>query len=506
MNQNYVEPIIINTDNCKNICVSNTLHESRKNYTERARQANDPEVSIIVRAYNRFDKTQKCVESILKFAEDINYELILVDNGSDDGTYEFFQNIDCNNKKIIKITKNVGAGTGGELIEGMYKGKYFLTIGNDVYVTKNSIQNLLKCISSDEKIGAVVPMSSNISNFQQINLGFNSFEEMQKKAEEFNYSDPLKWQERMRIVGPMAIYRRETMDLVGKFDYGFFHDFGEDDFSLRIRRAGYKLIVCGDTFVHHDHEVSKLSPEEIIRNQKSLEYGRKNFNDKYRDLDAWNDILNFEINLINMIPPIKEMKEMINVLGIDVLCGTPILEIKNNLRKKGILNIATRAFTTEAKYYTDLSTVSDTVYSDRIEYLQNYFIMDSFDYIILGKAINYYNEPISLIQKMLNFLKKQGILLFKLKNVSDIKMFFKMFNQKQVSDGNMPIYISLEDMNGYLNAMNLSEINISMELYPIEDQSVSKISDVIKDTRLTNDISGTLHKLCTNEYLFCVEK
>ena len=86
----------------------------------------------------------------------------------------------------------------------------------------------------------ICPASTNVSNYQQENLGgFNNSEEMQMKAALFNKSNPAKWEEKIRLIPTAALYRREVFDTVGLYDAGFMHDFGDDDFTFRVRRAGY---------------------------------------------------------------------------------------------------------------------------------------------------------------------------------------------------------------------------------------------------------------------------
>ena len=92
----------------------------------------------------------------------------------------------------------------------------------------------------------------------------------------------------------------------------------------------------------------------------------------------------------------------------------PILELKNQLRRKEIFNVNTVAFTTDAKYYQDLLYTVDYVYCDRIEYIQEHIENNNYDYIILGQPINYYSQPISLLNKMLEMVKVGGKILFKL--------------------------------------------------------------------------------------------
>ena len=70
----------------------------------------DPLVSIYFQAYNHLeDYTKPAIEALFRYTKDIDYELILVDNGSTDGTFEYFKSLDHPRKRIYRITKNIGA-------------------------------------------------------------------------------------------------------------------------------------------------------------------------------------------------------------------------------------------------------------------------------------------------------------------------------------------------------------------------------------------------------------
>ena len=160
---------------------------------------------------------------------------------------------------------------------------------------------MLRCAESDPRIGMVNPVSSNVSNFQNVEFAFASLEEMQRKAAEHNVSDPRKWHERLRLVTLGTLYKRECLDMIGKADYGFFHDFVDDDLTFRVRRAGYKAILVRDVFVHHDHDLMKdRDPDEF---RESLEKGRLNFKEKYFGVDAWDDASNYEPVMMSLVNP-----------------------------------------------------------------------------------------------------------------------------------------------------------------------------------------------------------
>lgn len=69
---------------------ADNLYISRKNAYDTLLPG-EPEATVFVVAYNRLEKTKRCVASILKYTGGIDYELLLIDNGSEDDTLEYFQ-------------------------------------------------------------------------------------------------------------------------------------------------------------------------------------------------------------------------------------------------------------------------------------------------------------------------------------------------------------------------------------------------------------------------------
>lgn len=483
------------------------LKTNRSGYYE-ALQYQSFEVAVCVLAYGRVDKTKRCIDSIIQHTEGIKYQLVLVDNGSLDDTLEYFKSIPYSNKKIIHITKNIGGIYGMNASMQAFEGKYYAFVSNDVVVTKGWLSNLLKCLRSNPSVGYVTPVSSNVSNLQQVDLSFHTPEQMHKQAALFNQSNPQKWEERLRLVGIVVAMRKEVIDNVGYFDVGFFHDFMEDDYSARVRRAGYKLMLCGDTWVHHDHDFRNMEDKDPVKFQESLEQGRKNYQEKYYGLDAWDDINNYELPLINLLGSAKASDGR-NILGIDTRCGMPILSIRNYLRKQSLLNAndASYAFTTQAKYYQDLLFATEgNVICDRIDYLSEYYPVGSMDYIILGEPVNLYAKPISLTQTIVSLLKKGGKALIKLRNSVDVHTLFNLLGIEQSLDADMPIQISLNDFSQCLKAIGAKQIKAGAEYYNIGDQTKAELAQMLQKSGLAKDSEKKLKEICVRDYLFCIER
>lgn len=242
------------------------------------------ELAICVVANNRIEKTKLCIESILKYT-DCEYQLILVDNGSDDGTYEYFWDVPYHNKHVVNVEKNLGCNYALWFAQKHVDARYFCFVANDCIVTKNWISNLLTAIKSDRDIGMVSPVSCIISNNQEVYIGaYSSWDEMQVLAEKYNVSNPQLWEERHKLITVCALIRTECFDYIGKFfDVGIFHDYSDDDLSIRLARCGYKQILCKDTFVAHNHPMTERDGEW---QRQSLLSGRNALAEKYRTGDT----------------------------------------------------------------------------------------------------------------------------------------------------------------------------------------------------------------------------
>lgn len=355
------------------------------------------------------DYTKLCIESILKYTLDISYELILVNNGSTDGTREYFDSLPS--VKPLHLMKNVGVTNGFN--EGMRvaEGKYTACVCNDFIFTPRWLENLLICIESDERIGYVSPGASMISNLQQINGEYNNLEEMLQFAERYNHSDPRKWEERVRLLPCVLMVRTELLKQIDYYDPRFYYgEFADDDISFRIRRAGYKLIYCKDTFTYHFGSVT-VRDDQV--NNNSLNVSRDIFIDKY-NLDSWTDAV-MNIGLLKEFS-VKLSCTNASILGVNTRCGSNPLQLKNMLREKGILDTCITNYCLDHKYLQDIITVSDDYIQGDIENIDIELKNQKFDYIIFEYDSNNLNNHPLIIAQLSSKLNHGGQLALILKH------------------------------------------------------------------------------------------
>lgn len=209
--------------------------------------------SIIIPTFNEVALLRECIQAIETYT-DSPYEIVVVDNGSNDGTIEY-----CLKKPITLVSLAENRGFPEACNFGLLaaSGSELLLLNNDVVVSQGWLANLRRCLHSSDKVGIVGPRTNYASGRQQMDLSYGSITEFQELAVSLNAPDPGKWFEVSRIVGLCFLFKRELMDRIGildeRFSPGHYED---DDYCYRARLAGYRLLIAGDAVVHHHGSMS----------------------------------------------------------------------------------------------------------------------------------------------------------------------------------------------------------------------------------------------------------
>ncbi|MBP2637389.1 MAG: rhamnosyltran: rhamnosyltransferase [Firmicutes bacterium] len=230
--------------------------------------------SIIIIMCNKLVYNKLCIESIRQYTKAGSYELIVVDNNSTDGTCEWLQS--QHDLKLIKNNANLGFPAACNQGIKVAVGNGILLLNNDAIVTPNWLVNLNKCLFSSIDIGAVGAVTNACSNFQSIPCEYASRKEMLTFAKEMNLSNPERWENRTRLVGYCMLIKAEVVNKIGFLEEAFSPgNFEDDDYCLRIRKAGYRLVLCRDTFIHHFGSVSFGEQATLFNNL--LEVNKQKF-------------------------------------------------------------------------------------------------------------------------------------------------------------------------------------------------------------------------------------
>jgi len=316
--------------------------------------------SIVVLTYNQLeDCTKSCIESIYKYTNIEEFELIVVDNDSQDGTPEYLKSIEPNytNIKVILNDTNKGYSAGNNDGIKASKGEYVILLNNDTLVSQNWLEQILKPFKKDKSIGMVGPISNSVGNEQRVNIdGLNDKNYNEKISKYINDNkDVITYTQRLGFF--CVAIKKEVIDKIGlldeKFGIGMFED---DDYCMRAIKENYKLAITDGCFIYHKGSVSfkKLTTDayhEIFTKNKKYFLQKHGVEWSYSDLligylnyfvqiSNNTNVLYRKDDFKNLILFLKDIESKSDVEAIDKL-NKQLLEIsdwatelKNDLENK----------------------------------------------------------------------------------------------------------------------------------------------------------------------------
>ena len=215
-------------------------------------------LSIIIVSYNNKKLLKQTLDSIYDTIQKINYEIIIVDNNSMDGSIDLVKQ---NYRQIIIIEnkKNLGFSCANNIGINQAKGRYMLLLNSDTVVTDNCFEKCIKYMDEHPDIGALgckVVLSDGkldpackrsfptpeVSFYRMTGLSWLFPKSKRFGRYNLTYLDEDAIHEVDSLVGAFMMVRREGIEQVGLLDEDFFM-YGEDiDWCYRIKQAGWKIV------------------------------------------------------------------------------------------------------------------------------------------------------------------------------------------------------------------------------------------------------------------------
>jgi GT2 family glycosyltransferase len=201
-----------------------------------------PFVSVLVVTWNRKKDVLETVQSIYEQAYQ-NFEIIVVDNGSNDGTVDAIRSF-RSDIRIVALDQNIGISAGRNEGIKIARGEIIFCLDSDASLEKNALTNLVRRFQANSDIGVI---NSKIVNAYTKELDGGpgwAYSEEQKTNQNVEF---LSWS---FSEGGAAI-RKQVFDRVGLFWELLFFGCEGQEFSLRAWDAGYKVLYYPESVVYH---------------------------------------------------------------------------------------------------------------------------------------------------------------------------------------------------------------------------------------------------------------
>jgi len=241
------------------------------------------DLSIIIVNWNTKEYLLPCLKSIFKGGQGTGWEVIVVDNGTRDGSREEVKKV-FPSARLIENEKNFGFAKAAN--QGLQKasGRYALLLNPDTQVENGAIERLVSFMDAHSDVGVAGAQLLNADGTKQNSIAnFPSLgTELLNKSllrwlfpKKFpgkgrNYSEPIEVDS---VIGACMMVRRDTLDQVGLLDEDYFLFLEETDWCYRMKKAGWKIYHVPQAEIYHFQGKSA----ETVKKRARVEFYRSRY-------------------------------------------------------------------------------------------------------------------------------------------------------------------------------------------------------------------------------------
>jgi GT2 family glycosyltransferase len=216
-----------------------------------------PKVFVLILSYNGKKWLEECLPSVLAM-DYPNYEVVVIDNGSSDGTAEYLES-EFPEIQTVAINPNVGYARGfnaGIEYAATHGAEYFLIMNNDTVIDPNAVTELVRTAGKSKDVGFVsgkvyyhkdplrLQTAGRLNDKLTLvgkHVGFGEYDVGQYDEErEYDFVDDV-----------FLLVKKEVYERIGGYDENFFLHWEETDWCVRARRAGFRILYTPHAKIWH---------------------------------------------------------------------------------------------------------------------------------------------------------------------------------------------------------------------------------------------------------------
>ena len=214
-----------------------------------------PEVSIVIPVFNNLSYTRPCITSLFTVKEPVDFEVIVVENGSTDGTAEYLKQLPPA-VRVVSPGENLGFAKGCNMGAREARGRYVCFLNNDTIVQPGWLSAMVECIRRDPDIGIVgnLQIFPGTEKVQQAGIVcgpdkmVRSIYNNELPADHAAVQKPREFQ---FIAGSCMLIEKEFFLRLGGFDESYHNSCEDVDLCMKAREAGRKVFYCPQSRIYH---------------------------------------------------------------------------------------------------------------------------------------------------------------------------------------------------------------------------------------------------------------
>ena len=350
--------------------------------------------SIIILSYNSLEYTKLCIESIRMTIPEYVREIIVVDNASEDESVKWLREQD----DIILIENKENKGFPAGCNQGIQASSPYTDIfllNNDTILPENALFWLRMGLYDKEENG----MTGSISNCarDQMAEGVENQKDLLLFAERTNVPMKYPYEKRLSLIGFALLIKRAVVDRVGLLDERFSPgNYEDNDYSLRVITAGFRNILCKNSFIVHFGNVSFRKNTTDLEN--ILAINRQKINEK------WGFNIDYYVyprqELVQLIQETTEMP--LRILDVGCGCGALMARVKGLYPKSEVWGIEL------VPEIAEIASHMGKILCGDVEKMELPWKKEYFDYVIMGDVLEHLMDPEIVLKRLQKYLKQGG--------------------------------------------------------------------------------------------------
>lgn len=270
-------------------------------FDKRMDTGNKVDLSVVIISFNTKDLTLSCVDSVIKNTRGINYEVVMVENGSSDGSVEALRSLQGTKVRLIENKKNLGFAVANNQAWKKALGKYVLFLNSDTLITDNVLGEMVEWMGKNATVGIASCMLKNkdgsiqptggyfpallsvfswmtIQDLPFVDALIKPFHPLHIKSffakgtDFYRKEKELDW-----VTGAFLFTRKVILEEVNGWDDNYFMYVEEVDLCFRIKKTGWRVRYLPEWDIIHYGGASGTKELSVVSEFKGLKRFYKKF-------------------------------------------------------------------------------------------------------------------------------------------------------------------------------------------------------------------------------------